>query len=275
MCTTCNERGLIIGIIMTWPLGKPPDHILTLIGLLLYVLPFTLSVGPDIQAKTSLVNRLLEDVFARKKLFPKEEEKTVIEMSLNIRYIDMDLSKGRFSMSGKMKLSWTDQRIGWDPTFYEDMEVVYLPFSKDWSPDVFLHNGLSDHFKQTKVGMLSYQGDINYEISVHSVSACTPNLNLAPWGLQICSLKFGSWINTQYEVEYRLPKKDQIVLEDFVGTGWKIVNTSGRLQSINNPLAKEPVHLVVFDMTFQRQDHYDPGKGIHMKPKINETENEL
>ena len=33
------------------------------------------------------------------------------------RYIDMDLSKGRFSLSGKMKLSWTDER--------QDIFVVY------------------------------------------------------------------------------------------------------------------------------------------------------
>ena len=105
----------------------------------------------------------------------------------------------------KCRHPYFDFRIGWDPLFYEDMEVVYLPFSKvfhyyflatktiqplkvfkcltlkiiyqddfyknqhsilyiykykvlinllnfkDWSPDVFLHNGLSDHFKQTKV----------------------------------------------------------------------------------------------------------------------------
>jgi len=251
-------------------LGKPPDPRMILISLwLLILLKHTVfAVGPDIQARTNLVNQLLEDVFARKKLFPKDEKKTVIEMGINIRYIDMDLSKGRFSLSGKMKLSWTDERIGWNPLEYEDMEVVYLPFSKDWSPDVFLHNGLSDHFQQTKVGMLTYLGDINYEISIHTESACTPNLNMAPWGIQICSLKFGSWINTQYEVEYRIPRHNPIVLDDFVVTGWKIVNTSSRLQSVNTPLAQEPVHLVIFDITFQREDHYDSGFGIHRKPKV-------
>ena len=30
-----------------------------------------------------------------------------------------------------------------------------------------------------------YLGDINYEISIHTESACTPNLNMAPWGIQV------------------------------------------------------------------------------------------
>ena len=34
-------------------------------------------------------------------------------------------------------------------------------------------------------------------------SACAPNFSNFPWGVQVCSLKFGSWINSQYNVEYR------------------------------------------------------------------------
>ena len=41
--------------------------------------------------------------------------------------------------------------------------------------------------------------------------------------LQVCSLQFGSWINSQYGVEYRLPRNSTVGLTDFQQTvGWQV-----------------------------------------------------
>ena len=46
---------------------------------------------------------------------------------------------------------------------------------------------------------------------------------------QVCSIKFGSWINSQYNVEYRLPRDSAVGLGDFQQTvGWEVVNTKSR-----------------------------------------------
>ena len=44
-------------------------------------------------------------------------------------------------------------------------------------------------------------------------SACAPNFSKFPWGVQVCSLKFGSWINSQYNVEYRSAWRQIIYLK--------------------------------------------------------------
>ena len=61
-------------------------------------------------------------------------------------------------------------------------------------------------------------------------SACAPNFSKFPWGVQVCSLKFGSWINSQYNVEYRLSNTNTTIgLGDFIQTvGWEVVNTNSR-----------------------------------------------
>ncbi|XP_023333763.1 neuronal acetylcholine receptor subunit alpha-3 [Eurytemora carolleeae] len=156
-------------------------------------------------------------------------------MSLSVRSVNLGFSTGIFQTAGWMKLKWEDERYRWEPDKYENIESVNLPFSKDWSPDVLLYNGLEDKFMYNKVGILEHTGEITYIIALYTQSSCSPNFTDFPWGIQVCSLKFGSWINTQYRVEYRLPSNSSVGLNEFEsGVGWKIVNTSSRLQSVQH-----------------------------------------
>ena len=123
------------------------------------------TVGPDITARDRLVKDLPNGVFAGRKLTPKVRtevlssgsvslffvpeqvaEKTVIEMRLSIRSIDLDFKSGAFSMSGMMTLEWNDSRYVWDPFQWDGVESVPLPFSTVWTPEVILHNSLEEKF---------------------------------------------------------------------------------------------------------------------------------
>ena len=89
-----------------------------------------------------------------------------------------------------------------------------------------------------QIGVVHHTGHFVYVIAVHSKSACSPNFEGFPWGvqvvfisfrfridehLQVCSLQFGSWINSQYGVEYRLPRNSTVGLTDFQQTvGWQV-----------------------------------------------------
>ena len=157
-------------------------------------------------------------------------EKTVIQMRLSIRSIDLDFSSGVFSMSGMMSLEWRDSRYVWDPAQWDGVQSLPLPFSKVWTPEVILHNSVEEKFMFRQVGLLNHTGNIVYAIAVHTKSACAPNFANFPWGVQVCSLKFGSWINSQYNVEYRLSNTNTTIgLGDFIQTvGWEVVNTNSR-----------------------------------------------
>ena len=79
---------------------------------------------------------------------------------------------------------------------------------------------MEEKFMFRQVAVLYYTGHIVYAIAIHTKvnccdvgairryarnlqSACAPNFSNFPWGIQVCSLKFGRWINSQYNVEYR------------------------------------------------------------------------
>lgn len=222
------------------------------------------AVGPDMQATSKLIKDLPAGIFAGEKLPPKDD-RTLIEMSLNVRYVHLHYDLNKFVLAGTLTLEWMDERYTWDPVMYENKNSVLLPFSQDWAPDVMLHNSLENKFMYSKIGILENTGHIKYLIDIHTASVCSPNLADFPWGLQVCSLEFGSWINTQYQVEYRLPLNSTVGFEGYKSEKWKIVNSSSRLQSVRHPLAQEPAHLVVFDIAFLNQISFDKPQQLFNK----------
>lgn len=245
--------------------------ILSITLLVLEFVKIVVGVGPDILARDRLVKDLPNGIFAGKKLLPKVDEKTVIEMSLSVRSIDLEFQTGTFLVSGMMTLEWNDPRYMWLPSEYDGVESVPLPFSTVWTPEVILHNSLEEQFMFRQVAVLYHTGHIVYAIAVHTKSACAPNFSHFPWGVQVCSLKFGSWINSQYNVEYRLPRNSTVGLADFQQTvGWQVVNTKSRLESITYPLFSEPTHMVVYDIAFKRETYFDGSFGVLTKNKTTE-----
>jgi len=146
---------------------------------------------------------------------------------------------------------------------------------KVWAPEVILHNSVEERFIYRQIGVVHHTGHFVYVIAVHSKSACSPNFEGFPWGVQVCSLQFGSWINSQYGVEYRLPRNSTVGLTDFQQTvGWQVVNTKSRLVSglARNPLVSEPTYFVTYDIGFKRETYFDGAFGVLKKENRTSTE---
>ena len=73
-------------------------------------------VGPDLRARTRLLRDLpLGLAGSRKPLLPKERDRTLIDMSLAIRSLDLNMESGTFRTDGWMSLKWFDPRYTWNP----------------------------------------------------------------------------------------------------------------------------------------------------------------
>lgn len=130
---------------------------------------------------------------------------------------------------------------------------------------MILHNSVEEKFAFRQVGVVKSDGRFVYVISVHAKGACQPNYEEFPFGMQLCQLKFGSWINDQYSVEYRVRANDTVALDDFSSpTGWRVVASKAGLESRrSHPMlgGDEPSHVVVFDLAFVRDSFFDPMTG--------------
>ena len=210
----------------------------TALLLLLVIAAGANAVGPDLKARARLLRDLPMGFGGVDAIPPKERDRdgmgqigddetlfkcifyrTLIDMSLSVRSLDLDFEKGTFRTDGYMKLRWSDKRQAgtmfecgkrsrdpprprlfryiWDPASYDGIDSVPLPFSQTWSPEVILHNSVEEKFIYRRVGVVRHTGEIVYVVSVHTKSACEPNYESYPFGMQLCSLKFGSWVNGQ------------------------------------------------------------------------------
>ena len=107
------------------------------------------AVGPNLQAKVRLLRDLplgLYENKATKLPPPKSRDRTLINMTLAVRSLDLDFETGTFRTDGWMSLRWLDPRFQWDPSDYDGIETASLPFSKVWAPEVILHNSLQEKF---------------------------------------------------------------------------------------------------------------------------------
>ena len=84
---------------------------------------------------------------------------------------------------------WNDERYGWNPSDYEGLTSVPLPFSKSWAPDLVLVNSAEDKFVYRQVGVVKSNGDIVYVVGVNTKSNCAPNYEHHPFGIQTCQVK--------------------------------------------------------------------------------------
>ena len=237
------------------------SHLFYILVLLLPV--WCLAVGPDLRARTRLLRDLPIGLTGGGRLQPKQRDKTLINMSLSVRGVDLDEARGLFSTSGWMSLRWHDPRYPCSPDDYDGLTSVHLPFSKVWAPEVILRNSAEEErFTFRQVGLVHSDGRFLYLMAVHTRSGCGANFDGFPFGVQHCQLRFGSWVNTQYEVEYRVAENETVALDDFEShSGWRVMATQARIESRQYPLIEEPTNIVVFDFAFKRESYFDPKLG--------------
>jgi len=60
----------------------------------------------------------------------------------------------------RLKISWYDPRLRWDPASYGGMTKIKLNSTRVWKPDIVLHNSVTGNFKTTEQGHY-YKGELH------------------------------------------------------------------------------------------------------------------
>merc|ERR1712080_646255 len=142
--------------------------------------------------------------FAGAKIPSKSRARTLIEMSFSLRTIDLDFSSGTFSTSGWMTLEWDDPRYRWEPSEYDNIVSVPLPFSKVWAPEVILHNSVEERFIYRQIGVVHHTGHFVYVIAAIQSLLAVPILRAFHGGCKsaVFSLGLGSTVSTGLSIAF-------------------------------------------------------------------------
>ena len=130
----------------------------------LSLLFFVINLFPlCVYANNSTEKQLLSGIFhnydelARSLLNNSEHVKVKIEFSLlAVHYLDM--RNQELSSSAVISISWTDDFLKWNTSSYGGLELIRVPLSKVWKPDVIISNSVNrkDIFEETGENVIIY-----------------------------------------------------------------------------------------------------------------------
>lgn len=98
---------------------------------------------------------------------------------------------------------WVDERLAWDPDFYDNIKSLFLDENQVWIPDVtFLHEvDAAKPLKPTYKVFLVHDGTVIFMPAVVQKVFCKPNYIDWPFAEQNCTLKVGSFHYSIHDID--------------------------------------------------------------------------
>ncbi|KAH3857185.1 hypothetical protein DPMN_099787 [Dreissena polymorpha] len=142
---------------------------------------------------------------------------------------DFNEVEEKISFTAILFLTWTDERLGWDPEKYGGINNINIDVSKIWAPQVMLLNNvlkierLSEDWHTVSVNA---SGSCLYFIANVFTSSCDVDVTFYPWDTQTCAFQF---MPAKYEPGKIVlwPLKGNVDFNYYSPNGaWDLVNTS-------------------------------------------------
>ncbi|XP_066497729.1 neuronal acetylcholine receptor subunit alpha-9-II [Hoplias malabaricus] len=165
-----------------------------------------------------LLNDLMENY--SEALRPVEDTDKTLNVTLQItlsQIKDMDERNQVLIAYLWIRQTWYDAYLKWDKEMYDGLEVIRIPSSLVWRPDLVLYNKADDDLSEpvdTNV-VLRYTGEITWDAPAITKSSCVVDVSYFPFDSQQCNLTFGSWTynGNQVDISMGMNSGD---LSDFV-----------------------------------------------------------
>jgi hypothetical protein len=131
-----------------------------------------------------------------------------------------------------MTLSWSDSRLSWNPSEYENIDSIHVKIENIWKPDIYLYNA------QISRGLGNCHA-VDCLISSSSKTACVMpcehvghckigDYSNWPFDRQNCSFSFGSWMKTGEEMNYNTEKVKLISSKSAENNQWKLLQATSK-----------------------------------------------
>jgi hypothetical protein len=198
----------------------------------LSLLFFVINLFPlCVYANNSTEKQLLSDIFHNydeltRPLFNNSEHvKVKIEFSLlTVHYLDM--RNQELSSSAVISISWTDDFFIWNTSSYCGLELIRVPLSKVWKPDVIISNSVNrkDIFEEIGENVIIYNNGTvfwnSYKNLKTFVHVDTTNY---PFEVQVFRFNFSKlYFDDTYQQNYF--SSEDNVTDNFVSNGEWVFN---------------------------------------------------
>uniref|UniRef100_UPI0037E99872 acetylcholine receptor subunit beta n=1 Tax=Semicossyphus pulcher TaxID=241346 RepID=UPI0037E99872 len=204
---------------------------------------------------------LMQTLFAKYKLnvrpAPKPEERVVVRIGMVLSsFVGLNMKYEEMSTTVVMNLEWTDYRLKWKPKDHDGIEVLRIPSTKVWLPDIVLINNNDGVFDVAlPVHVQAYSnGRVTWTPPALYCSSCGVKVTYFPFDWQNCTMQFGSssYDSTEIDIQYALDSKGkeirEIQLDEAYSEGgeWHISHRPSR-KNVNDGLFEDMTFYLIIE----------------------------
>ncbi|KAF3693882.1 Neuronal acetylcholine receptor subunit alpha-9-II [Channa argus] len=157
-----------------------------------------------------------------------------------------------------IRQTWHDAYLKWNKEDYDGLEVIHIPSSQVWRPDLVLYNKADDDFSgpmDTNV-KLRYNGEITWDAPAITKSSCVVDVSYFPFDSQECNLTFGSWTYNGNQVDI-IMGMDSGDLSDFVeNVEWECRGMPATKNVIMYGCCSDPYPDITYTVLLQRRSSF-------------------
>uniref|UniRef100_A0A3P9P5V1 Cholinergic receptor, nicotinic, delta (muscle) n=1 Tax=Poecilia reticulata TaxID=8081 RepID=A0A3P9P5V1_POERE len=156
-----------------------------------------------------LINHLFVEKGYNKELRPVEKQQEVVDVSLaltlsnliSLKEVDETLLTNVW-----IEHTWTDYRLSWNASEFDGIEMLRLPPSMVWLPEIVLENNNDAQFQVAYYSnvLVDPSGLCYWLPPAIFRSSCSINVNFFPFDWQNCTLKFSSLTYNAKEIKMLL-----------------------------------------------------------------------
>uniref|UniRef100_A0A4W5JIN3 Acetylcholine receptor subunit delta n=1 Tax=Hucho hucho TaxID=62062 RepID=A0A4W5JIN3_9TELE len=218
-----------------------------------------------------LIQHLFKEKAYNKDLRPveKQGEAVVVYIALTLsNLISLKEVTETLLTNVWMEHGWYDTRLSWNTTEFDDIDVLRLPPSMVWLPEIVLENNNDAQFQVAYYcNVLIYPDGYVYWLPPAIFrSSCAINVNYFPFDWQNCTLKFTSLTYNAKEITMQLkeePEDDKsykvewIIIDPagFTENGeWEIIHKPARRNTYKNiPIESNKHQDITFYLIIKRK----------------------
>uniref|UniRef100_A0A3B4XA59 Cholinergic receptor nicotinic alpha 2 subunit n=1 Tax=Seriola lalandi dorsalis TaxID=1841481 RepID=A0A3B4XA59_SERLL len=154
----------------------------------------------------------------------------IVKFGLSIaQLIDVDEKNQMMTTNVWLKQEWTDYKLQWSPSDFDNVTSIRVPSELIWVPDIVLYNNADGEFAVTHMtkAQLFHTGRVRWVPPAIYKSSCSIDVTFFPFDQQSCKMKFGSWTYDRAKIDLE-PFENTVDLKDYWESGeWAIVNAVG------------------------------------------------
>uniref|UniRef100_A0A671QLC2 Acetylcholine receptor subunit delta n=1 Tax=Sinocyclocheilus anshuiensis TaxID=1608454 RepID=A0A671QLC2_9TELE len=209
-----------------------------------------------------LINYLFKERGYNKELRPVQNKDDTVDIYLaltlsnliSLKEVDETLLTNVW-----MEHGWTDYRLEWNETEFDNIPVLRLPPSMVWLPEIVLENNNDAQFQVAYYcNVLIYPSGYVYWLPPAIFrSSCSINVNYFPFDWQNCSLKFSSLTYNAKEISLHL-KEEQDEDAKSYKVEWIIIDPEGFTENGEWEIVHKPARKNIYkNIPMESNKHQD------------------